>query len=38
MKRRTFNAEFKAKIVLKVLRVEKERSVIASENEGTASG
>lgn len=33
MKRRTFNAEFKAKIVLEVLRGEKELSVIAAENE-----
>ena len=33
MKRRSFSAEFKAKIVLEVLRGEKELSVIASENE-----
>ena len=33
MKRRTFNAEFKAKIVLEVLRGEKELNVIATENE-----
>ena len=33
MKRRTFNAEFKAKIVLEVLRGEKELNVIAAENE-----
>jgi len=33
MKRRNFNAEFKAKIVLEVLRGEKELNVIASENE-----
>lgn len=33
MKRRNFSAEFKAKIVLEVLRGEKELSVIASENE-----
>jgi transposase len=33
MKRRNFNAENKAKIVLEVLRGEKELSVIASENE-----
>ena len=33
MKRRTFNAEFKAKIVLEVLRGEKELNEIATENE-----
>ena len=33
MKRRNFNAEFKAKIVLEVLRGEKELNVIAAENE-----
>jgi putative transposase len=33
MKRRTFSAEFKAKIVLELLRGEKELTVIASENE-----
>ena len=33
MKRRTFSAEMKAKIVLEVLRGEKELSVIASEYE-----
>jgi transposase len=33
MKRRTFSAEFKAKIVLELLRGEKELNVIASENE-----
>ena len=33
MKRRTFNAEFKAKIVLEVLRGEKELNVIAAANE-----
>jgi len=33
MKRRNFNAEFKTKIVLEVLRGEKELNVIASENE-----
>jgi transposase-like protein len=33
MRRRTFSAEFKAKIVLEVLKGEKEISVIASENE-----
>jgi len=33
MKKRTFSAEFKAKIVLEVLKGEKEISVIASENE-----
>lgn len=33
MKRRTFNAEFKAKIVLEVLRGEKELNIIAAENE-----
>ena len=33
MKRRTFNAEFKAKIVLEVLRGEKELNAIAAENE-----
>ena len=33
MKRRTFNAEFKAKIVLEVLRGEKELNEIAVENE-----
>lgn len=33
MKRRTFNAEYKAKIVLEVLRGEKELNVIAAENE-----
>lgn len=33
MRKRTFSAEFKAKIVLEVLKGEKEISVIASENE-----
>jgi putative transposase len=33
MKRRTFSAEFKAKIVLELLRGEKDLTVIASENE-----
>lgn len=33
MKRRTFNAEFKAKVVLEMLRGEKELNVIAAENE-----
>ena len=33
MKRRTFSADFKAKIVLELLRGEKELNVIASENE-----
>jgi len=33
MKRRTFSAEFKAKIVLEVLRGEKELNSIATENE-----
>ena len=33
MKRRTFSAEFKAKIVLEVLRGEKELNLIATENE-----
>ena len=33
MKRRTFSAEFKAKIVMELLRGEKELTVIASENE-----
>lgn len=33
MKRRTFSAEFKAKIVLELLRGEKELTVMASENE-----
>ena len=33
MKRRNFSAEYKAKIVLEVLRGEKELNVIASENE-----
>lgn len=33
MKRRNFSAELKAKIVLEVLRGEKELNVIASENE-----
>ena len=33
MKRRTFNAEFKTKIVLEVLRGEKELNAIAAENE-----
>jgi len=32
MKRRTFSAEFKAKIVLEVLRGEKELNLIATEN------
>jgi len=33
MKKRTFSAEFKTKIVLEVLKGEKEISVIASETE-----
>jgi transposase-like protein len=33
MKRRTFSADFKAKIILELLRGEKELNVIASENE-----
>jgi len=33
MKRRTFSDEFKAKIVLEVLRGEKELNLIATENE-----
>ena len=33
MKRRTFTAEFKTKIILEVLRGEKELNVIATENE-----
>ncbi len=33
MKRRAFSAEFKAKIVLELLRGEKELNVIANENE-----
>ena len=33
MKRRTFNAESKAKIVLEVFKGEKEINVIANENE-----
>jgi transposase-like protein len=33
MRRRTFSAEFKAKVVLELLRGEKELNVIASENE-----
>ncbi|MCE5227110.1 MAG: transposase [Porphyromonadaceae bacterium] len=33
MKRRTFTAELKTKIILKVLRGEKELNVIATENE-----
>ncbi len=33
MRKRTFSAEFKTKIVLEVLKGEKEISVIASENE-----
>ena len=33
MKRRTFSAEFKAKIVLQVISGEKELNAIASENE-----
>lgn len=33
MKKQTFSAEFKTKIVLEVLKGEKEISVIASENE-----
>jgi len=33
MKRRTFTAEYKTKIILEVLRGEKELNVIATENE-----
>ena len=33
MKKRTFSAEFKAKLILEVIRGEKELSVIAQENE-----
>ena len=33
MKKRTFSAEFKAKVVLEVLQGEKELSMIAQENE-----
>lgn len=33
MKKRTFSAEFKAKVVLEVLQGEKELSMIAKENE-----
>ena len=33
MKKRTFSAEFKAKVVLEVLKGEKELNTIAQENE-----
>ena len=33
MKKRTFSAEFKAKVVLAVLKGEKELNIIAQENE-----
>ena len=33
MKKRTFSAEFKAKVVLEVLHGEKELNIIAQENE-----